>query len=127
MTHFALSGPLTWIGPSAPSPLRERQRTNNTEAVCIGEAIPVDLADVAAKAVQETQAEAAEQGVMVEVDCVPVLVDGDPTLPGRLAVNLLHNAIRHNEPGGHVQVRVAHDPGHPTPTVSNTGPRFPTS
>lgn len=91
----------------------------------VAEATPVDLADVATKAIRETRAEAAERSLTTDVDAAPVIVDGDPTLLGRLAVNLLHNAIRHNKPGGHILLRVAQDPGGPTLTVSNTGPMVP--
>ncbi|MBB5773850.1 sensor histidine kinase [Nonomuraea jabiensis] len=49
----------------------------------------------------------------------PATVSGDPVLLSRLAANLLHNAVRYNQPGGTVQVPV---PATGALTVRNAGP-----
>jgi signal transduction histidine kinase len=41
----------------------------------------------------------------------PAPTNGDDALLGRLAGNLVENAIRHNEPGGHVEVVTGPAPG----------------
>jgi signal transduction histidine kinase len=40
----------------------------------------------------------------------------------RLAANLIDNAIRHNIPGGRIGIQVTTSGGHPTLTITNTGP-----
>jgi signal transduction histidine kinase len=52
-------------------------------------------------------------------------VDGDALLVERLAANLLANAVRHNIPGGHVEVRTGMEDGAAVLSVSNTGPVIP--
>lgn len=50
---------------------------------------------------------------------------GDPRLIERLIANLLDNAIRHNTPGGHVQLTTATRDRHAFVSISNTGPTIP--
>jgi len=47
---------------------------------------------------------------------------GDPRLAELLIANLIDNALRHNHPGGSVQVRTLSTGDRATITVSNTGP-----
>ena len=89
------------------------------------DATPTDLALVAERALAEIRAEAEEQELTIEVASTSVRVHGDATLLDRLVVNLLRNAVRHNESGGHVLLRIAHDDGGPTLVVTNTGPEVP--
>jgi signal transduction histidine kinase len=84
-----------------------------------------DLAAVAAKALEETRAEALERDLTIEVASAPTPVDGDPALLDRLVANLLRNAVRHNESGGRVLVRVARDETGPALVVCNTGQQVP--
>jgi hypothetical protein len=51
-----------------------------------------------------------------------VEVAGSPTLLSRLAVNLINNAIRYNEPGGWVQVRTTAEGPSAWLIVENSGP-----
>ncbi|MFC4050456.1 sensor histidine kinase [Actinomadura syzygii] len=85
---------------------------------------PVDLASVAEQVVDDHAALAARGGVSVSVsaDVRPVTVAGDEVLLTRMAANLVQNAIRHNHPGGRVEVEVSADGGL---TVRNTGPQVP--
>ncbi|WP_051457922.1 sensor histidine kinase [Microbispora sp. ATCC PTA-5024] len=52
----------------------------------------------------------------------PTTVMGDPVLLTQLVTNLVDNGVRHNVPGGSVDVRVTPEGGL---VVSNTGPRIP--
>jgi signal transduction histidine kinase len=78
---------------------------------------PVDLAAAARTAAAITGPEASERDVHVALDLQPARLKGDPALVERLVGNLVENAVRHNEPGGRVQVTTR--PGHVR--VENTG------
>jgi signal transduction histidine kinase len=78
---------------------------------------PVDLAAAARTAVTITAAEAQARGIHVSLDLGPAPLEGDPPLVERLVANLVENAVRHNEPGGRVQVTTR--PG--LVRVENTG------
>jgi signal transduction histidine kinase len=64
----------------------------------------VDLADVVEHVHAETAGEAAAAGITVTVEPVEAPVLGDAMLLERLVRNLVDNAIRHNIPGGRVEV-----------------------
>lgn len=66
--------------------------------------------------------QAAEHEVTIHRGMVERVVPGDPVLLERLVSNLVHNAIKYNEPGGTVEVVVA---GEPALAVDNTGQRVP--
>jgi signal transduction histidine kinase len=78
---------------------------------------PVDLAAAARAAADLVEAEAAADAVEVRLDLHPAPLEGDRPLVERLVANLLENAVRHNERGGHVQVTTR--PGRVR--VENTG------
>ncbi|MFJ8664394.1 ATP-binding protein [Streptomyces sp. NPDC093600] len=82
---------------------------------------PVAVHEVVRRAVEALAAEAAEREVTVSVRARPLTVSGDAVLLDRLVHNLLANAVRHNVPGGRVEVRTG--PG--GVGVSNTGPVVP--
>jgi signal transduction histidine kinase len=65
---------------------------------------------------------AAEHGVDLRRGLAPRVVPGDPILLERLISNLLHNAIKYNEPGGWVEIVVADAPAL---LVHNTGHQLP--
>ncbi len=50
---------------------------------------------------------------------------GDPLLLERLVANLIENAVRHNVPGGRLDVATYTVAGHPILTIANTGPVIP--
>jgi len=83
---------------------------------------PLDLAAVTGAAVSATQAEAAERGVRVSTSLASATFQGDQRLAERLAANLVDNAVRHNVPGGWVEVVTGIQSGHSVLSVSNTGP-----
>jgi signal transduction histidine kinase len=67
---------------------------------------PVDLADVARRAVAAARPEAAAAGVLVRLDAHEARVRGDAALLERLVGNLVENAVRHGAAGGHADVRI---------------------
>jgi signal transduction histidine kinase len=83
---------------------------------------PVDLAAVVEQVVEDHLPLAQPGDITIAVATRPVTVAGDEALLTRLAANLVQNAIRHNDPGGHVLVELSPDTGL---LVSNTGPHIP--
>ncbi|GII34898.1 sensor histidine kinase [Planotetraspora mira] len=80
-----------------------------------------DLAVAAAGALSEADDEAEAAGLSVTTDLRPALVVGDPVLLDRLVRNLVDNAIRHNHPGGWIQVDTGGRDGEAVVTVRNSG------
>jgi signal transduction histidine kinase len=86
---------------------------------------PLDLAEITRHALHTREHEAAARRPRVGAALGPALAAGDPSLAEILISNLLENAIRHNIPGGHIQITtIAHD-NQATLTVANTGPHVP--
>ena len=56
----------------------------------------------------------------------PARTTGDPQLVKRLVANLVANAVRHNIPGGRLDVVTYTAAGRATFTIANTGPVIPT-
>ncbi|MEV0582737.1 ATP-binding protein [Nonomuraea sp. NPDC050310] len=79
---------------------------------------PVDLDELVRQAAGEL--DAGDRTMVVDVE--PVRVRGDSVLLTRLVANVLQNAIRHNHPGGTVQVCLFADG---LLVVRNTGPEVP--
>jgi signal transduction histidine kinase len=86
---------------------------------------PFDLAEVTARVVAGRRDEAARLGVRVEARLAPAAVTGDPSLAESLVANLVGNAVRHNVPGGQVEVTTVTRSGLPGLSVSNSGPVIP--
>lgn len=82
---------------------------------------PVDLTAVVNDALSACQPSAAARRLQVDAALDKATVPGDARLLGRLAANLLDNAIRYNTAGGHVAVTLAASPAQATLTVTNTG------
>jgi signal transduction histidine kinase len=64
----------------------------------------VDLAALAGDCITDLQARAREADVHVRDDLTPAWTVGEPALIERLVANLVDNGIRHNEPGGFLDV-----------------------
>ncbi|MDT3400000.1 HAMP domain-containing sensor histidine kinase [Streptomyces sp. B1866] len=87
---------------------------------------PVDLAEVASRAVDQTRAEAQAKGVEVREQRKPAVVQGNGVLLERIALNLVQNAVRYNVPeGGWVEVTTDARQGQAVLLVANTGPVVP--
>jgi signal transduction histidine kinase len=65
---------------------------------------------------------ASEHGVALRRGLASRVVPGDPVLLERLVSNLMHNAIKYNEPGGWVEIVVADTPAL---LVHNSGQQLP--
>ncbi|MFF3394473.1 sensor histidine kinase [Streptomyces sp. NPDC002669] len=87
---------------------------------------PVDLAEVASRAIDQTRGEAEDRGVEIRGERAPAVVQGNGVLLERIALNLVQNAVRYNIPeGGWVEVATELRSGQALLTVSNTGPVVP--
>ncbi|MEO3975660.1 HAMP domain-containing sensor histidine kinase [Streptomyces sp. CAU 1734] len=87
---------------------------------------PVDLAEVATRAVDQTRAEAEAKDVEIRGECAPAVVQGNGVLLERIALNLVQNAVRYNVPeDGWVEVTTEVLAGQAVLVVSNTGPVVP--
>jgi signal transduction histidine kinase len=82
---------------------------------------PVDLAAIAAEALRAHDLDELERVVVLE----QAPTSGDPDLIERLAANLVSNAIRHNIPGGRIEVETRAESGRAVLSVANTGPLIP--
>jgi signal transduction histidine kinase len=84
-----------------------------------------DLAIAAAAALSEADSEAEHAELTVTTDLRPAPVTGDPALLDRLVSNLVDNAVRHNHPGGWVEVVTARGDREASVTVRNSGDAVP--
>ena len=82
---------------------------------------PVDLASLAAEAVQRARIVAPGRPVTLEA-AEPVIVDGDEGRLTQVIDNLIGNAIKHTPPGSPVTVTVAGRAGEAELTVADRGP-----
>ncbi|MFE4517438.1 sensor histidine kinase [Kitasatospora sp. NPDC056783] len=86
---------------------------------------PVELSEVATRALEQTRAEADKREVELRSKLDPAVAAGNGVLLERLALNLLQNAVRYNTPGGWVELATTAVPGGGELVVSNTGPVVP--
>jgi signal transduction histidine kinase len=90
-----------------------------------GEHQPADLAAIATAALAAARPEIFRNDLNVHADIQPAGLNGDPLLVQQLAVNLIENAIRHNIPGGDIQVSTKSIDGGAVLSVTNSGPLIP--
>jgi signal transduction histidine kinase len=88
---------------------------------------PFDLADVAARLLDARRPQAQAQGLSINAALAEAPAAGDPGLAERLVANLIDNALRYNNPGGHVEIMTRTRNGHAILHMSNTGPAVPAS
>lgn len=86
---------------------------------------PFDLAAVTRDAVAARRAEADRRGVRIGTALGAAPAVGDPSLVESLVANLVENAVRHNVPGGRVEVATAATGAGGLVRVWNTGPVVP--
>ena len=86
---------------------------------------PLDLAAITSSVLHAREPDAAAGGLAISASITTTPVLGDARLLQRLAANLIDNAIRHNIPHGQIGIQVTTSGGHPTLTVTNTGPVIP--
>ena len=86
---------------------------------------PFDLADVTGQVLNGRRAEGRHLGIDVRTAVCPAPLTGDPRLAERMVANLIDNALRHNEPGGWIEVATETRAGRAVLVVTNTGPEIP--
>jgi signal transduction histidine kinase len=85
----------------------------------------LDLAALASQALLARESEIAGRELDVRSTLATAPAAGDPRLIERLIANLIDNAIRHNTPGGQIDVATGTDDGHAVVSITNTGPAVP--
>jgi signal transduction histidine kinase len=87
---------------------------------------PVDLAEAASRALDQTRSEAQSKGVELRSRLEGAVVQGNGVLLERIALNLVQNAVRYNVPeNGWIDVFTGVAAGQALLVVSNTGPVVP--
>ena len=86
---------------------------------------PFDLADVAGRVTDGRRHEANRRGIRLDTTLTAAPATGDPSLAESLVANLVDNAIRHNVPGGQVEVSTTMTDERAIIRVGNTGPVIP--
>ena len=90
----------------------------------IDRADAVDLTALVRAVVAAREGAAATRNIEIGQALAPATISGDARLVQRLISNLVDNAIRHNDPGGRVDVSLRSH-GRATLSVINTGPVVP--
>jgi signal transduction histidine kinase len=85
----------------------------------------LDLAALTSQAMVARESELAERDLGVRAALDPAPAAGDHRLLERLIANLVDNAIRHNTPGGRVEVTTGTRDRHAFVSIANTGPTVP--
>jgi signal transduction histidine kinase len=86
---------------------------------------PLDVAALAEDALDAAAPAIRAHPVTVQTALEPAPAVGDPVLVERLVTNLIDNAVRHNVPGGWVQVATGTRAGMAFIDVANGGPLIP--
>jgi signal transduction histidine kinase len=86
---------------------------------------PVDLAAITSEALAAVQPAISSLGLHVHAALMPAALDGDPLLVQQLAANLIDNAVRHNIPGGDVQIATKTSHAGAVLSVTNSGQVIP--
>jgi signal transduction histidine kinase len=82
----------------------------------------VELTELAAVCITDLRARAQRAEIAVRAELQPAWVRGEPNLLERMIANLVDNAIRHNQPGGYLEIATATRAGVAELTVRNGGP-----
>jgi signal transduction histidine kinase len=90
-----------------------------------GEREAVDLAVITSEALAVARPGISRLGLSVHASIQPAILDGDPLLIQQLVANLINNAVRHNVPGGDIQVATGTSNGHAVLSVTNSGQVIP--
>jgi signal transduction histidine kinase len=90
-----------------------------------GEREPADLAAITSTALAAARPGISRLGLNVHADIQPAAIDGDPLLVQQLAANLIDNAVRHNIPGGDVQITTTTSDAGAVLSVTSSGQVIP--
>jgi signal transduction histidine kinase len=88
---------------------------------------PFDLGEVAERVLLGCRHEAERRSIHIDASIVATPALGDPRLVESLVANLVDNAVRHNVPGGTVEISTISAPGRATVSVTNGGPVVPSA
>jgi signal transduction histidine kinase len=86
-----------------------------------------DLASLTDDIVHDRMPDAEAMHVHLDATLEPAPTTGDHDLAGQLIANLVDNAIRHNRPGGRIDISTGTSNGHAILAVSNDGALVPAS
>jgi signal transduction histidine kinase len=90
-----------------------------------GERELLDLTAIAGEALAAARPAIGRLGLHVQAGLEPAILDGDPLLVQQLVTNLIDNAVRHNGPGGTIQVTTKTSAAGAVLSVTNSGPVIP--
>ena len=90
-----------------------------------GEREPLDLAAITGEALAAARPAIGRLGLHVHADIQPAILDGDPLLVQQLVNNLIDNAVRHNIPGGNIQITTKTSYAGAVLSVTNSGQVIP--
>jgi signal transduction histidine kinase len=90
-----------------------------------GEHEPADLAAITSVALAAARPGISRLGLHVQTDIQPASLEGDPLLVQQLAANLIDNAVRHNIPGGNIQITTGTSPAGAVLSVTSSGQVIP--
>ncbi|MCU0785951.1 MAG: ATP-binding protein [Verrucomicrobia bacterium] len=89
---------------------------------------PVDLSAELEGMIEDARVLAADSRLTFDVQCQPQLrVEADRALLHTALFNLVANAIKYNEPGGKIEIRLASDADKIVFTIGNTGSGIPSA
>jgi signal transduction histidine kinase len=88
---------------------------------------PFDLAQITQTILTGRRHETGNEDIHIQASLPATPATGDPQLVELLVANLIDNALRHNTPGGSIEVSTISAPARATITVTNTGPTVPAS
>jgi len=91
----------------------------------IDEREPTDLAAIAGAVLAAAGPAISHLGLRVDADLRPAVIEGDPLMIQQLAGNLIGNAVRHNVPGGDIQVTTTTSSAGAVLSVTSSGPAIP--
>src|SRR5262249_19257469 len=86
---------------------------------------PFDLAALAGHVLHARQPDAQDRQLAIHTALAPALASGAPRLAERLVANLVDNALRHNTPGGYIEIVTGTKDSPPALRVTSPGPVFP--
>jgi signal transduction histidine kinase len=88
----------------------------------VGDLRPVQLGPIVATALAARADAIAEKQIEVRTTLARVSVGGAETLLGRMVENVIENAVRHNQPGGEINVELDARHDHARLAVESSGP-----
>ncbi|HEY1820073.1 MAG TPA: HAMP domain-containing sensor histidine kinase [Trebonia sp.] len=86
-----------------------------------GQHEPLDLAAIASEALAAAGPAISRRGLNVQTAIQPAAIGGDPLLVQQLIANLIDNAVRHNVPGGDIQIATTTGDAGTVLSVINSG------